>query len=143
VLFDRAPVVFNTLDAPQEYLDAIKQGMKDVVETGGTAEKYFRDYKYKNDMGGKTGTAEVSLIDLENNSWFVCFAPYENPEIAVVVYTPHGYSGGLSSLVAQDIITYYIDDSKLVAKQTIPLTNALVPENNLLVPLNDVGGDTQ
>ena len=54
-----------------------------------------------------------------------------------MVYTPNGYSGGLSSLVAQDIITYYIEDSRLVAKQTIPGTNTLVPEHNLLVPEND------
>ncbi|MBT7121743.1 MAG: hypothetical protein HN948_01900, partial [Clostridia bacterium] len=137
ILFDQEPVVFNTLDAPDEYLDAIKRGMRDVVDEGGTADRYFKDFIYKDEMGGKTGTAEVSLIDLENNSWFVCFAPYDNPEIAIVVYTPNGYSGGLSSLVAQDIITYYIEDSRLVAKQTIPGTNTLVPEHNLLVPEND------
>ena len=136
VLFDQEPVVFSMLDAPEEYLNALKKGMKDVVEAGGTAERYFKDYEYKDIMGGKTGTAEVSLIDLENNSWFVCFAPYDNPEIAVVVYTPHGYSGGLSSLVAQDIITYYINDSLLVARQTIPQTNTLVPERNLMVPMD-------
>ena len=71
------------------------------------------------------------------------FAPYENPEIAVVVYTPHGYSGGLSSLVAQDIITYYINDSLLVAKQTIPSTNTLVPENNSLVLGEEDEDDTE
>lgn len=134
VLFDQEPVVFDTLGAPEEYLEAIKKGMSKVVSEDGTAGKYFENYEYKEMVGGKTGTAEVSLIDLENNSWFVCFAPYDEPEIAVVVYIPHGYSGGLSSLVAQDIITYYIEDSQLVAKQNIPVINSLVPENNLLVP---------
>lgn len=135
VLFDQEPVVFDTLDAPPEYLEKIKEGMKDVVSEGqGTAAKYFKDFKYKDDIGGKTGTAEVSKIDLENNSWFVCFAPLEEPEIAVVVYVPHGFSGGWSSGVAKDIIEYYLDDRQLVAKQNIPAINSLVPENNLLVP---------
>ena len=138
VLFDQQPVVFDTLGAPDEYLDKIKEGMKDVVSEGqGTAAKYFKDFKYKEDIGGKTGTAEVSQIDLENNSWFVCFAPYEEPEIAVVVYVPHGFSGGWSSGVAKDIIEYYMDDRKLVAEQNIPAVNSILPENNLLVPAVD------
>ncbi len=135
VLFDQQPVVFDTLGAPDEYLDKIKEGMKDVVSEGqGTAAKYFKDFEYRDDIGGKTGTAEVSQIDLENNSWFVSFAPYEQPEIAVVVYVPHGFSGGWSSGIAKDIIEYYMDDRKLVAEQNIPDINSILPENNLLVP---------
>ena len=57
ILFDQEPVVFNTLDAPDEYLDAIKRGMRDVVDEGGTADRYFKDFIYKDEMGGKTGTA--------------------------------------------------------------------------------------
>ena len=137
VVFDQQPVVFDTLEAPDAYLQAIKEGMAEVVslEDGGTAGKYFEDFKYKDDVGGKTGTAEVSEIDLENNSWFVCYAPKEKPEIAVVVYIPHGWSGGLSSIVAQDIVEYYLDGKKLVAEQNIPTVNSILPENNLLVPV--------
>jgi penicillin-binding protein 2 len=145
VLFDQQPVVFDTLGAPDDYLTAIMKGMAEVVseEDGGTAGKYFKDFEYADEVGGKTGTAEVSEIDLENNSWFVCFAPYDEedpsvkPEIAVVVYVPHGWSGGLSSLVAQDIVKYYLDDRKLVAEQNIPAVNSILPENNLLVPAVD------
>ncbi len=129
VILDKEPVVYDTLDAKPEYLDAIKQGMADVVnDEEGTAAKYFVDFpeKYKTEIGGKTGTAEVTTIDLENNSWFVCFAPYDKPEIAIVVYVPHGYSGGLSSYVAQDIVEFYLDRKELVAEQTIPDANSLV-----------------
>ena len=127
VIFDKQPVVYDTLGAPDAYLEAIKQGMADVVsDEDGTATKYFKDFEYQNEVGGKTGTAEVSKIDLENNSWFVCFAPYIEPEIAVVVYTPHGFSGGLSTLVAQDIVAFYLDRKKIVAKQTIPDGDSLV-----------------
>ena len=151
VVYDQEPVIFDTLGAPDEYLEAIQKGMAEVVslEDGGTAGKYFKDFVYKDLVGGKTGTAEVSEIDLENNSWFVCFAPYDiedptvKPEIAVVVYVPHGWSGGLSSIVAQDIVEYYIDNSLLVAKQNIPDTNSILPENNLLVPVEDEEPDEE
>ncbi len=133
VVMDKQPEVFGTLDAPPEFLNAIIKGMSSVVSAEeGTAQKYFGDFKYKDNIGGKTGTAQVSQIDLENNSWFVCFAPYDKndpsvkPEIAVVVYVPHGYQGGLSCYVAKDIIQYYMDQKEIVAEQTIPDSNALV-----------------
>lgn len=133
VVFDKTPEVFGTLDASQRYLDKIIEGMSSVVSAEeGTAQKYFGDFEYRDNIGGKTGTAQVSKIDLENNSWFVCFAPYDKedpsvkPEIAVVVYVPHGYQGGLSCYVAKDIIQYYMDQKKIVAEQTIPDSNSLV-----------------
>lgn len=144
VVFDQQPEVYGTLGAPQEYLDKIMLGMGSVVnDANGTAAKYFKNFKYKYYIGGKTGTAEITSIDLENNSWFVCFAPYksadakenrdfkeydlpEKPEIAVVVYVPHGYSGGLSSYIAQDIVQFYLDREQQVAKQTIPKSGSLV-----------------
>lgn len=127
VVYDKPPVAYNTLGAPQEYLDKIKEGMSNVVNADdGTAAPYFENFKYKNDIGGKTGTAEVSDIDLENNSWFVCFAPYDEPKIVVVAYVPHGLSGGLSGYIAQDIVEYYLDREALVAEQTIPASDSLV-----------------
>lgn len=127
VVFDQQPVVYDTLDAPDIYLEKIKLGMEKVVsDEDGTAQSYFKNFKYKEKMGGKTGTAQVSTIDLENNSWFVCFAPYDEPEIAVVVFTPNGYKGGLSTHVAQDIVAYYIERKMLEAKQTIPAANSVL-----------------
>ncbi len=127
VVFDKKPEVFNTIDAPKAYFDAVKLGMQKVVtDQDGTAEKFFRDFKYRDDIGGKTGTAQVSDIDLENNSWFVCFAPYDEPEIAVVVFIPHGHSGGMSIAVTKDIVDYYMDRKKVVAEQTIPEVGSLV-----------------
>ncbi len=129
VLFDKEPEIFDTLDANAEYLDAIKKGMKEVVSgEDGTAAKYFKDFNedYLKKIGGKTGTAEVSDVDLENNSWFVCFAPYDDPEIAIVSYVPNGFTGGYSSWIAQDILTYYFDQKNIVAEQTIPDSGSLV-----------------
>jgi penicillin-binding protein 2 len=43
----------------------------------------------------------------DNYSWFVSFAPYESPEIAVVILIPQGGSGGYSAPVAREIIGDY------------------------------------
>lgn len=136
VLLDKQPEAFGTLDANPEYLDAIMKGMETVVdEQEGTAGDYFKDFDYTNNIGGKTGTAQVSQIDLENNSWFVCFAPYDKddpsvkPEIVVVVFVPNGYQGGLSCYVAKDILQYYFEQREITAKQTIPDAGSLVYES--------------
>lgn len=122
------PSVFKQLDIPKEYLDAIKEGMAEVIspEDGGTAAKYFKNYKYLDEIGGKTGTAQVSTIDIENNSWFVGFCPKEDPEIVVVAYVPHGYSGGLSSLIAKDVFTYYLDEKERKAETDIPIIEGIL-----------------
>ena len=126
------PKLIRNLGVPEEYLIAIKEGMQKVVsaEEGGTADEYFDDMPeaYRELFGGKTGTAQViKSIELENNSWFVAFAPYDKPEIAVVVYIPHGYKGAYSSYTVKQALLYYFD--KLYAEEKLevmPAVNALV-----------------
>ncbi len=126
------PQVWSKIDAPQEYFDLIKQGMKEVVsaEDGGTAGKSFSEWKYKDQIGGKTGTGKVSKdVDLENNAWFVAFAPYDNPEIAVVSYIPNGLGGNYAIDTAKDIIEYYLDGKNELPTAVQPTANALLNEN--------------
>ena len=71
------------LNISKEKLDAIRKGMKGVTsEAGGTAYSTFADFDI--DIAGKTGSAQTGVDD-EAHGWFVGFAPYNNPEIAVVV----------------------------------------------------------
>jgi penicillin-binding protein 2 len=129
VVEEKRPQLIRTLDIPLQYTDAVKLGMKDVVsDPHGTAAKYFAGFKYLNKIGGKTGTAQVSQIDLENNAWFVAFAPYDQPEIAIAVYIKNGFSGGKAAYTAKEMVEYYLD-SKLysAAPETLPDANALTP----------------
>ena len=65
-----------------ETIEAIKKGMKGVTsESGGTA-YVFSDLDMV--IAGKTGSAETEEKD-KVNGWYTGFAPYNNPEIAVVV----------------------------------------------------------
>ena len=93
------------LDIPEEYLQAIRQGMKGVTsEAGGTAYSYFTDLDMV--IAGKTGSAQTSDENVVH-AWFAGFAPYENPEIAVVVLIEGGGSGGYTSYTAKQIIEEY------------------------------------
>lgn len=91
------------LEIKEENLTAILEGMKSVTtETGGTAYSVFRDFKIN--VGGKTGTAEAGK---KTNAWFVGFAPYESPEIAVVVFVENGEHGSYSAEITRDIMEAY------------------------------------
>jgi len=88
-------------------LQAILDGMKGVTsESGGTAYSYFRDFNIE--VGGKTGSAQAGRNGEEiTNGWFVGFAPYDNPEIAVVVLVENGGSGSYTAEAARDVIAQY------------------------------------
>lgn len=130
VILDKQPVVASTIDDTSGFLEYIKSGMHSVtsVEDGGTAAKYYEDSKYKDVICAKTGTAQTtSLIDLENKSWHVAFAPIDDPQIVVVVYIPNGYAGGLSAYTCRTVIDYYLDRENLVTQDIVPDAGALAP----------------
>ncbi|MEG2208741.1 MAG: penicillin-binding transpeptidase domain-containing protein, partial [Clostridia bacterium] len=98
IVSQRSPVLMSEFEGAETYISYILEGMKGVVDEGGTAGKYFRNWDYQKLICAKTGTAEVTAIDLENNAWFVMLAPFqseyvngvptvtEKPEVAVVVF---------------------------------------------------------
>ena len=89
-------------------LKTVLEGMKDVTsETGGTAYKYFKNFNIT--VGGKTGTAQVEKNGeiVYSHAWFVGFAPFDNPEIAVVVLVERGGAGGYTVEAARDVMAEY------------------------------------
>ena len=128
ILSQREPTLIHRLEHSEEYLGKIREGMKGVVDESGTAKKYFRNWPYQEQIAAKTGTAQVTSIDLENNAWFVCFAPYDNPEIAVACFIPNGYSGSESSIAPRDFIEWYMKQKTLRGVDIVlPLGNTLAP----------------
>ena len=93
----------SDIDISWENMNAIKAGMKGVTsDDGGTAVQYFRNFNIQ--VGGKTGSATTAY---GTNSWFVGFAPFDNPEIAVAVYVKNGAHGAYTAPVARDIFAQY------------------------------------
>ena len=128
VLTQREPEWINSLEGAENILPLIHRGMKGVVDDSGTAKQHFRNFPYTDEIAAKTGTAQVTRIDLENNAWFVTFAPYEKPEIAIAVFIPNGYSGGYASPAARDFIQWYMD------QKTLRTTDYVLPSGNSLAP---------
>ena len=89
----------------QENLNAVLEGMKGVTtESGGTAYSIFKNFNIE--VGGKTGSAQTGKKGV-TNAWFVGFAPYDDPEIAVVVMIENGQHGSYAAQPARDIIAEY------------------------------------
>lgn len=132
ILSKRDPVLVNDLvgesETAQSYMALIRTGMKGVTDDTGTAKNYWRDFKWQEQIAAKTGTAQVNQIDLENNGWFVCFAPYDKPDIAIVVFVPHGYSGAMCSYAAKDFLNWYFPETeKTTVIYDLPIGNTLAP----------------
>jgi penicillin-binding protein 2 len=111
VVLEKEPVVANQINTDPYFFQLIMDGMEDVTssEDGGTAGKYFKEKEYLK-IAGKTGTSERTELDVENNAWMVCYAPYDNPQIVVVCYVQNGYSGAYVSQAIIDTVEYYLDD---------------------------------
>lgn len=82
---------------------ALKEGMHDVVNKSyGIASRHFINFPMT--IGGKTGTAQTGGA---NHGWFGSFAPYKDPQIAVVVFIENGGSSAYSVPIAREILEYY------------------------------------
>ncbi|MBP3926780.1 MAG: penicillin-binding protein, partial [Clostridium sp.] len=100
---DYSPTVRATLDFASSTWDAVQQGMRQVVTNSSTS-RIFNNLDVH--VAGKTGTAQESE-KRGNHAFFISFAPYENPEIAVTVNIPNGYSSSNAAMVAKHVYRYF------------------------------------
>lgn len=97
------------LNINPDNLKVILEGMRSVTsDTSGTAYVRFRDFDIE--VGGKTGSAEAGK-DKNNNdivhAWFAGFAPFDDPEIAIVVMVENGGHGNYTAEAVRDIMAEY------------------------------------
>lgn len=96
----------SDLSLSSDTIAAIRQGMKGVTsDDGGTAYSYFKDFNIE--VGGKTGSASNDNSG-NANAWFIGFAPFNDPEIAVAVYVKNGQHGGYTAPIAREIFAQYL-----------------------------------
>ena len=94
------------IELSDKNINAIKEGMKGVTsDDGGTAFAYFKDFNIE--IGGKTGSASTNESG-NANAWFVGFAPFDDPEIAVAVFVRNGQHGGYTAPAAREIFAQYL-----------------------------------
>mgnify|MGYP000011359543 FL=1 len=90
------------------YINAIKEGMRAVTnDMGGTSYSLFKDSQIE--VAGKTGTSQLG--NGSNNGIFVGFAPYDDPEIAVVAIIENGAEGTYTAHVVRPIMDEYFNIS--------------------------------
>lgn len=101
----------DTNSSTLSYLNTIREGMKMVVNAGGTAYPLF-DFTQRHpgvELAGKTGTAEfgnpVEEGGAKTHAWFVVFGPYERPNIVLTVFLEGGGGGSTDAApVARKIL---------------------------------------
>lgn len=112
------PVVRRRLDVDPANLALVREGMAQSVLAGTSGNAYFREMQ----VAGKTGTAEFgadpTFRDLfATHGWFIGFAPYDEPQIAVVVF--HQLGAGFLTAEA----------GGLILKAWAKLSDSIDPDN--------------
>ena len=106
LLEESQPAVVDTLYISDEAYDAIIEGMIRVNGPEGTAGDYFVDFDYT--VAGKTGTAEDDPTGSDNGA-YICFAPVEDPQIAIAIYVEKGGHGASMAMIAREMVAEYLD----------------------------------
>ena len=109
--------IMNSIPVSKEILDHIKEGLYRVTHgENGTSATTFRTYSPQ--VAGKTGTTEAFYSgpnpaytnEAVENSTFISYAPYDNPEIVVAVVAPYfkdGYPSDYAAKVAKQVYDAY------------------------------------
>lgn len=92
----------------KDIMQILREGMRQVI-TDGTAQS-LKDLPVA--VAGKTGTAEFGSQD-KTHAWFISFAPYDNPKIAMVVLVEGGGEGHSSAVpVTKEVYDWYFTRDK-------------------------------
>ena len=111
----------NIVSMQDSTLQAVKEGMLGYTQPGGQVYTYFKNCVVT--AGAKTGTAQLGG-DTTNNGVFVCFAPYDDPEIALAIVIEHGNAGAALASTAVKILNAYFTADEI--------GTAVVGDNQLL-----------
>lgn len=103
VIKEFGPRVENPQVASSDVIKIVQEGMRMAVTQGSA--RLLNDLPVA--VAGKTGTAQF-FGNQKTHAWFECYAPYDNPQIAIVVLIEGGGGGNeVSAPVAKNILNYY------------------------------------
>lgn len=105
-VFERSAEVLSKVESPSYNWDAVHQGMYLVAnDWSGSGHSVFETYTASS-VACKTGTAQKGQ-SVTNDGIFICYAPYDNPEIAVAVVVQRGSSGANCGPIARQVLEAY------------------------------------
>lgn len=107
------PQKTGILPVSRANLDVIRNALRGVMQKGGTGEDTFENFPIP--TAGKSGTAETNGLD---NAWFVAYAPFDKPEIVVLVMFEHsGFGADSSAPVVKKMLECYFHLNGYANKQ--------------------------
>ncbi|MFI3252992.1 MAG: penicillin-binding transpeptidase domain-containing protein [Eubacteriales bacterium] len=110
----------------QTNLDAVLKGMENLITSGSVSGDFQNLARLGISVGGKTGTAQLTgTATASANAVFVCYAPVENPEIALTLVVEKGGSGGKVASMAAEILEYYFTNQE--NREDMTKENVLMP----------------
>ncbi|HID39469.1 MAG TPA: penicillin-binding protein 2, partial [Calditrichaeota bacterium] len=114
----------------KDVYDVVREGMHQVVN-GGTG---WLGKVPGIDMAGKTGTAQNPHG--EPHAWFMAFAPYESPEIAIAVIVENAGGGGaIAAPIARKFLEKYFYNKLIVRPVAVKDTTNALHEDSMLIPI--------
>ena len=110
IIKEMRPHLIKEVRLEKENLDLLRESLSSVVNELGTG---WRAKIKGIEVAGKTGTAENPLG--EDHAWFIGFAPYREPKIALAILVEHGGMGGeVAAPIAKKIFEAYFAEQKTV-----------------------------
>lgn len=106
-IFERTPTVANELDEVEPYTwGLVRDGMIGAAnDPYGTVFATF--YGYEPTVAAKTGTTETGGVT--DDAAFICYAPADDPEIAIAVVVENGSAGANLAPIAREVLDYYFN----------------------------------
>jgi penicillin-binding protein 2 len=105
--------VQRNLGVDPRNLAVIREGMRESVADGAAFTGAVKNVV----VAGKTGTAEFGERhpdgSYDEHGWFTGFAPFDNPEIAIVVFQEKGNGQATAAPTAAKILDYYFNQRKV------------------------------
>ena len=103
---ENEPELLSTMEIKDEAYQTYLEGMKLVCKSG-TAASAFSNYPIA--VAAKTGTAETDKVGASDNAAFICFAPADDPQIAIAIYGEQAGHGTAMASIAKAILDKYFD----------------------------------
>jgi len=101
VLEENEPEVGSTVELSDDLWDAIHAGMRGMVQNHDSFSGFTGVA-----VAGKTGTTQITTSQ-PNHATFIGYAPYDDPEIGIVVRIANGYTSANAATLARNVISYY------------------------------------
>ena len=106
-LYEREPEVLSTVETADYNWAAVHEGMWQVLNDYINEKNVLEWYDCALKVAGKTGTAQKGE-NIQNDGLFMCYAPYDDPEVAIFVAVERGGSGASVQFIARQIMDAYI-----------------------------------